>query len=282
LSQPLEPRPTNYPEKLIKLDNVRAVLFDIYGTLFISGSGDISLGQNVDNSAALSSALAACGVTGDLTGMGKSGIERLRSEIKLEHARLKQEGVDFPEVDIREIWARALSGFPATQKFDQAMLERLAIEYECRVNPVWPMPGAEELLAEMRERKIPLGIVSNAQFCTPLLFQALLGKTLEETGFTPELCVWSYHLRRAKPSAQMFGNIIKRLRAQNISQEQIVYIGNDCLNDIYTAKMAGCRAVLFAGDARSLRLRPGDARCGNCLPDAVITDLRQLSGLLET
>jgi len=31
-----------------------------------------------------------------------------------------------------------------------------------------------------------------------------------------------------------------------------LYVGNDMLNDIWTATEAGCRTVLFAGDQRSL------------------------------
>ena len=40
------------------------------------------------------------------------------------------------------------------------------------------------------------------------------------------------------------------------------------------------KKVLFAGDRRSLRLREGDARCRDCRPDAVITQLDQLMPML--
>ena len=50
------------------------------------------------------------------------------------------------------------------------------------------MPGAAETLAALQQRGLLLGIVSNAQFYTPLMIEALLGKPPGELGFLPELC----------------------------------------------------------------------------------------------
>ena len=61
------------------------------------------------------------------------------------------------------------------------------------------------------------GIVSNAQFYTPLILEALTGRSLDEIGFEEELCSWSYRLRRAKPSPLMFRDPLEILQAQGIS-----------------------------------------------------------------
>ena len=55
-----------------------------------------------------------------------------------------------------------------------------------------------------------------------------------------------------------------------------LYLGNDMLNDIYPAQKVGFKTALFAGDARSLRLREDDPGCKNLSPDIIITDLIQL------
>ena len=39
--QPLDPIPTDYPPQLDVLKGIRAVIFDVYGTLVVSGSGDV-------------------------------------------------------------------------------------------------------------------------------------------------------------------------------------------------------------------------------------------------
>jgi len=48
------------------------------------------------------------------------------------------------------------------------------------------------------------------------------------------------------------------------------------LNDILPAQRIGFKTALFAGDKRSLRLRPDDARCEDIVPDIIVTDLLQL------
>jgi putative hydrolase of the HAD superfamily len=56
----------------------------------------------------------------------------------------------------------------------------------------------------------------------------------------------------------------------------VLYIGNDIRNDIWPADRLGCRTALFAGDARSLRLREDDERLSDVKPDRVVTALGQI------
>ena len=70
----------------------------------------------------------------------------------------------------------------ADAQFPEKHLIALATEYECRVNPVWPMPGARDCLRELAGAGLALGIVSNAQFYTPPMLQALLGESLHVSG----------------------------------------------------------------------------------------------------
>jgi putative hydrolase of the HAD superfamily len=56
LNAPLEPKPTGISDHLVTLENIRAVVFDVYGTLFVSGSGDISIASEMSNQQALTEA----------------------------------------------------------------------------------------------------------------------------------------------------------------------------------------------------------------------------------
>ena len=51
------------------------------------------------------------------------------------------------------------------------------------------------------------------------------------------------------------------------------------LKDIWPATQLGFKTALFAGDARSLRLREDDERCRGLKPDLVIDRLSQLAQL---
>ncbi len=281
-SEPIAPLPTETEPRLNKLAGVKAVLFDVYGTLIISGSGDVGTATAVDTAEALTQALVVSGFQGDPETAGLLGKDMLRTEILEWHAAGHAAGADYPEVEIIKVWKKIVESLCQTEalrkvEIDMDQIRRLGLEYECRVNPVYPMPGCLDTLRRLNERGLPMGIVSNAQFYTPLIFQAFFDQTVEQIGFDPDCCVWSFKELKAKPSADLFPKAGKFLEKNHgVKLSETVYVGNDMLNDMYTAKEAGCKTVLFAGDKRSLRLREDDERCANLTPDAVVTSLEQL------
>ena len=283
---PMAPQPTGVREKLTRLDGVRAVLFDVYGTLFVSGSGDIGVAEATSNASTLEEALSCAGFSlGEKGATGSRGEELFIREIQRTHARRRQDGIEYPEVDIAEVWKGVLStltkeGLVGGNAEPEAVA-RLAVEYECRVNPVWPMPGLVDTLKGLVENGLLLGLVSNAQFFTPLLFSAFLDSPPEGVGFLRSLCVWSYEVFEAKPSTVLFQRALATLASESaVSPHETLCVGNDKLNDIWPAAAVGCRTALFAGDKRSLRSREDDPRCAGIEPDAVITDLRQLQSIV--
>jgi len=277
LSKPMAPIATDLTAQAGDLTDIQVMLFDVYGTLFISGSGDIGILKERQSGHALSEAMHEAGLSGDIEQAGLKGSQLLPEYIQQVHRELKGEGVAYPEVEIREIWQticqqllheKLLNNMPSPET-----IEQLAIEYECRVNPVWPMPHLEELLTTCHRRNIHIGIISNAQFFTPLLFEALTAKTVQKWGFEAPLCIWSYLHREAKPSTQLFQQALEKL---NTKPEHILYIGNDIRNDIHPAMQCGIKTALFAGDQRSLRLRKDDPTLATIQPDIILTDLNQL------
>jgi putative hydrolase of the HAD superfamily len=159
---------------------------------------------------------------------------------------------------------------------DPERLEAFAMAYEMAVNPVYPMPGIEDLLSACREQNLLLGIISNAQFYTARLIEQLLGTSLDMCGFDPQLTFYSYRFRSAKPSNFMFQLAAEVFSRREILPSSVLYVGNDMRNDILPAKTIGFQTALFAGDQRSLRRRSDDADCRHLVPDVIVTDLRQL------
>jgi putative hydrolase of the HAD superfamily len=153
---------------------------------------------------------------------------------------------------------------------------RLAVEYEARANPSWPMPGLRECLDALHGKGLLLGLVSNAQFYTPALFEGLLGAPPEAFGFDRDLQYYSYQYGWGKPSPRLFELAAEALAARAVAAGEVVYVGNDMLNDIAPARQVGFRTALFAGDARSLRLRQGDPRVEGVAADVILTELGQI------
>jgi putative hydrolase of the HAD superfamily len=281
-SRPMVPRPTGDNPVLRRLRDVRAVLLDIYGTMFISGSGDVGVAQASGQAEALAAALAAAGYDG--VAQLDQGVQCLLDTIRVHHQRRREQGIEYPEVDIVEVWRECLGEMErrgwlgaVTADLD---VRRLAVEYEVRTNPVWPMPGLLDCLQRLRAAGVMLGIISNAQFYTELMFHGLLGKTPEELGFAADLQFYSYRYLQAKPGEFLYRLAASALAKRNVAAQNIVYVGNDMLNDIQAARRVGFRTALFAGDQRSLRWRGDDPRVAGVQPDLVLTDLSSLGDCL--
>ena len=264
-SMELSPIKTDIQEEGKINNTIKSVIFDIYGTLFVSGTGDISITANNSNTEKLKKVLIKYKINKEATKVYEDYI----SSIKMEHEKLKARGIDFPEVKIDRIW-RSILGINILKA------RKIAVEFESLVNPVWPMPYAFELINWLSSKRIALGIISNAQFYTPLLFEAFMGKSLSKLGFNKKLIFFSYMYQYAKPSKKLFLLADKKLKRYGIKSEDAVYIGNDMLNDIKPAHEIGFKTVLFAGDRRSLRLRENDEDCRDIKPDLIVTSLKSL------
>lgn len=275
-SRPTPPEPTGLERRGTTIRGVRAVLFDIYGTLFVSASGDIGASRAAARKEALAEALAEVGLSQRLD--ASEVLERFFATIESFHRESQSRGIGYPEVDIVRVWERTLADLGVGFEIDYF---RLAVEYEARVNPVWPMPGADETLGWLRSRGILLGIVSNAQFFTPMLFETFSEASTDEIGFDEALRFFSYLYGEAKPGEELYRRAAAVLDERGIAVHETLYVGNDMLNDVLPAQRTGFLTALFAGDARSLRLREDDERVRGVSPNLVLVDLRDLKNCLE-
>jgi putative hydrolase of the HAD superfamily len=277
-SRKREPWPTGWQPLLARLPAIKAVLFDVYGTLFVSSAHNLQSTDRMAAAKAFCAALASVGRIGRCT--GATGFARLATVIRSAHATAHRAGNDHPEIDIRDVWKVTLNSLendglldPVDMRAEQIC--RLAVEFECRTNPVWPMPHAAWCLRTLKAAGIQMGLISNAQFFTRKLFPALLGATTAELGISSHLQFYSYQYGAAKPGTHLHFAASAALAKMHIHPSETLCIGNDMLNDVVPAAKLGFRTALFAGDQRSLRSVscPGWSAVA---PDLVLTDLDQL------
>jgi putative hydrolase of the HAD superfamily len=250
---PMAPQPADISPSLKKLDGVRHLVWDLYGTLLISTAGaqhNTSLHETI-----LRSLLSG---SGELPRFSLS--VHFQNLIAQDQAHSRKSGIDFPEVDILKIWSRF---FKSLDLSPHSNVEEFALRFELMTNPYRPFPGAKRALSH----PATTGLISNAQFYTPLLLEAFSLPV-------PELTFYSYQNRQAKPGTFLFREFLK----DGPPPEETLYIGNDLLNDVAPAHRIGMRTALFAGDTRSFRPRPG--RLDLPRPDVVLTSLEQIEQLL--
>jgi putative hydrolase of the HAD superfamily len=271
---------------------IRAVFFDVYGTLLISASGDID--ESVISTDNLKSAFDAAGITltenrHDPRQVLTEILEEFKQAIRNFHLIRRTEDLPFPEVDILKVWGDILAG---NQQRNRILLNGppciscFVFVFEVLSNRIYPMPGMKEVINHLAGSGYPLGIISNAQFYTPVILNFFMHDSIEESEvvvpFDPDLTVFSYKHMRSKPDSLLF-DLPKKTCIQKfgIYPDEVLFVGNDMFRDVYPARLAGFKTALFAGDAKSLRLRQDKPELKKIVPDYIITDLRQLLNIME-
>lgn len=146
--------------------------------------------------------------------------------------------------------------------------------------------GIDSVLETLRQGGIIQGIISNAQFYTPIQLRRLLRTAWNRNDWEPEeifaaaLVLFSYELGYSKPNPGAFFKAIDILSQQGIRPEEILYLGNDMLNDVWAASGCGMRTLLFAVDETQTFLRENDERCRDLRPDGIVTEARQIIELI--
>ncbi|MGC4015997.1 MAG: HAD family hydrolase [Luteolibacter sp.] len=241
--------PSGMEPRLNALHGIRAVIFDVYGTLLLGG-GPVHPDPEVDEELAVFLHEHGIHSEGSIT-------TALAHAVQRSHAASTS---PFPEVDLHSLWSDILH---------REIGQELFISLEDIRQPVALMPGATDLLQALPPR--PLGLISNAQANTLPLLERLTSLTQP---FAEELCVLSYRHGQAKPSALLFECLTGALGGRGILPSEAVIVGNDPRHDIAPAKLHGFRTILVMADRDSLR--PGDTTAA----DAVVTDLMQIAELI--
>lgn len=239
-----------------------ALALDVYGTLLSSTTGEIGPGATWYGPEEPTESPGRTGGAGAFFPHDMKA--RLDDLVALEHERKRAEGIPWPEVDAPALFATALD-------LDPDNGARACVAWECMANACSPMLGAKLFIENCAGAGLPLGIVSNAQFYTPMFIEEAFDAQLlaSPAVFDPALTFWSYETGRAKPDPWMFRELVRVLAGRGIPAGRILYVGNDALNDCAAAGEAGLMTALFCGDGRSARFRPGDARVAANPPDTL-------------
>jgi putative hydrolase of the HAD superfamily len=285
------PEPTGIIPQLNRIEGINAVIFDIYGTLLVSASDDVEKARTYSPNLRLALTEAGYLILKNQDDEINEALEYmlglLVSNMQRHHYRRRKRGVKFSEINIRRVWIEVINLAVKNHlitKTSDSNPDNLAFIFDLLSNKIFPMPKMKEVIQQLETSGKHLGIVSNAQFYTPIVLNYLLsgnvGRKDNLKNFDPDLIILSYQIQRAKPDFILFEKLLKSLRKKyGIFPAEAVYVGNDMFKDVYPAQHCGMKTVLFAGDRRSIRLREGHPEVAGITPDAVITDLEQLPGL---
>ena len=154
--------------------SIKALVFDIYGTLLLSSWAEGTDWKVIPKN--LKTAFDYNSIK--LISQNKKSTEKMLMEIlsvlreKITSYYTKQKSVDvpFPEMNLVKIWEQTFIyarekrwlEYPNDIRFHD-----FTLTFELLNNRAYPMPGMKEVIQRLSVKNLPLGIISNAQFYTP-------------------------------------------------------------------------------------------------------------------
>jgi putative hydrolase of the HAD superfamily len=253
------------------MGETKAVFWDVYGTLVTAERGDLD--ALVARAAELRSAFERTAKNFGLDILPARLHDLFLRRVRAEYDTRIAEGIAHPEVRVDEIWFKLLEKCQADRPPTMSFAREVALFFERQANPKEFQPHAFEVLSVLKRRGLRQGIISNAQFYTPIELSELLRDASAgavrtyESVFDPTLVFFSYDLGVAKPDPEPFRRAATALARDNIMPDDCVVVGNSPVNDVAPAQQLGFRAVLYA---------PGRMTGQSSKPDLAIHNLSQL------
>ncbi|SRR6266568_985249 len=179
---------------------------------------------------------------------------------------------EYPEFDAAGIWRSIIEGhltdftraLPA-EKLEQMPLFLAEMARGISRHALHLYPHVREVLDAVRER-YPLALVTDAQ-------SAYARAELHKVGlldyFDPIIVSGDYGYR--KPDRRLFQFA---LDGMSVAAENALFVGNDMYRDIFGAREAGMKTVMFDSD-QGTKVHP------DCVPDYTMTDFRDLLKILD-
>ena len=253
------------------MSDAKVIFWDVYGTLVTAQRGNLDslLEREAELRTAFERTIKNFGV--DVAPERLHGL--FLRDIRAEREALVAQGIAHPEVRIDEIWFKLLEKFQPEDPPTINFAREVALFFERQANPTQLQPHALDVLTTLKERGLRHGLISNAQFYTPIELSLLLREESAsavctyESIFDPLLVFFSFELGVAKPDLSLFHRAVEALTRENVMPDDCVFVGNSPVNDMAPAQHVGFRTVLFAPDAASE---------STIKPDLVIHNLAQL------
>ena len=163
--------------------------------------------------------------------------------------------------------------------FDEPSLAALETVYAGAAIEVLPsvVPGANEVLASLRQRGYSIGLISNTGR-TP---GYALREILERLDLAPSIdaMVFSNEHGACKPRPSIFATLRDAL---GVDYDEMVFVGDNLYVDVHGAQSLGITGVHFDPPSRGTAIAPPVAHGLEIVPDATIRDLRELLDVVDT
>ena len=299
LSWPAVPeieRPRVKPS-LTRLAGVRAVSWNIYGTLLTIWGGQLYLEhpQKMMMDIALDKTIQEFKMWASMSrkpGQPAEYLRQIYANILLEQQAFPAVGEKFPEISADRIWDSFIKKlFQKDFKFDALSMgslnefsRKVAYFFHASMQGTACYPGAAQALKHVKSQGLAQGILANTQ-CFSLI-QLERGMTKQDPKalasklFDAKLIVCSHELRSRLPSERLYRQLLAAASSNGIHASEVLHIGSRITLDVAPARRLGMKTGLFAGDKASLEATTEQLKDNYNRPDVLLTELSQIADVI--
>jgi len=290
--------PTATPVKarphLVRLKQVRAVLWNVYGTLLAIPQGELLFEhpQPFIMNNALDKTIQEFKMWASMSRKPGQPSDYMLSQyrqILTEQSSVPGGTERHPEVQVERVWETILKRLMQKDyKFDAGFVgslnefsRKVAYFFHASLQGTACYEGAARAMRHVHESGLAQGLLADGQCFTRVQLQRGLatqeeGAKLDEL-LTDGLSVLSHELRGKKPSERLFRKALELLGEQGITPGEVLHVGSRIVQDLVPAKRLGMHTALFAGDKASLNATPEQLKEANSKPEILLTELEQIT-----
>jgi len=282
---------------LARLPKVRAVLWNVYGTLLAVPGGALVFEhpQELLMQVALDKTVQEFKMWGSMSrkpGEPATYLAQLYAQALLEERGVSVGGERYPEVVAERVWESIIKKLlQKDYKFDAGFFgslnefsRKVAYFFHAGLQSAVCYPGAAIALRHVKRQALAQGLLADGQCFTELQLRRGLAKQDDrpdqDDWLDADLRILSSEVRARKPSERLFRRALKALDLRGIEPNEVLHVGSRLPLDIIPAKKLGMRTALFAGDKASLQASPEQLKEPAGRPDVLLTALEQLTEVI--
>ena len=279
---------------LTPMPNVRAVVWNVYGTLLAISGGDLVFVHPSDfvMEVALNKTIQEFKLWPAMARKPGQPADYLRQIYLnlLDEQRLVPGNLEkHPEVATDRLWESFIKMLlQKDYAFDAAFYgslnefsRKVAYFFHASLQGTECYHGAAVALRHVAQAGLVQGLLANGQCFTA----AQLQRGLRMQDATADLDHWvdpamrflSHEVRARKPSERLFRPCLAALAERGIAPDQVLHVGSRIRHDLVPARRFGMKTALFAGDNASLEARSQQLKDRSTRPDVLVTELAQIA-----
>jgi hypothetical protein len=282
---------------LVRLPNVKAVTWSVYGTLLAISGGDLVF-EHPDQfimDVALDKTVQEFKMWSSMSrkpGQPANYLQTVYSNLLAEQ-QLGQGSVDrTPEIAADRLWESFIKKLMQKDyNFDAGFFgslnefsQKVAYFFHTSLQGIAAYEGAVNALRHVADSRLSQGLLTDAQAFTTVQLQKGLAqqdpKARLEQLIPEKSRVLSCQVGVRKPSLDLFRQALAVFAPEGIGADQILHIGSRIGQDVVPARRLGMKTGLFAGDKASLQATPEQLKDPASRPDVLLTQLDQIAEIV--